>query len=1130
MATFTDPTSPTWPDIYILAETDPVEGGPDGVDNLPHKQLAERSAYLKAELEGVASDVAGHAASISALSATTSAAFGRAYALEMDYNDEGFNFELFSTPDALSFRDFDSIAVDEVTNGDDTLDVANTSLLQEGESYILTNADGRFVQAFDVDKVLTATRLRAKSNFTTSFVPGSGATVRRSTWLISDGSAVVRDADRLYSRVLKALHYWDQGHLVIRRGADGTGTFDVRYRATGTEAWATADRVSVISRLAGTRDETHKIGIGGDIELRIDYAGADASDTDTVHHLVLYTPPRSDTLSAVQQPVNTSPTNEATNVGQTPTLEGSTFRSIYGLSQSGAQFQVARDASFSDILLNTSTDFLASWIAITQSESAADLNALAMQGDGLATVVGNAGAIIATDDGGDTWTAETAAGSANFHCVAQTSTMRIAGGATGTLEQSTFVSPESGWGAWSALTPAGSYANTIRGIAVQGANIVFVGDGGEIQTSNDGGTFFAARTAADSFSGQFNAVAMDGAGKCIAVGAAGTIQTSPDFGLTWVTRSPSSSYAGAFTAVSMDETGNALIVGETGEVQTTNDFGATWTQRTTADTGAFTGTFNAAVLAADENAIIVGAAGEIQTSDDGGITWYQRTAAGAFAGIFGGVDIDGNGDALIVGASGEVQKANRLDTASTSFTVPAGDDMLQTGSIYWWRCRYQDADSNWSPWSGITAFATSAVFDYVVQPSAISPASGATGVSLLPTLTASAFEYVGAAVTHAKSQWRISLSSDFSTIAYNSGESDDLESHTLPGGSELAVDSAYYWQVRYKDSDAKWSGWSVPVGFQSAKKPNAPSITAPTAGATGVLETPTLESSLFSTPAPDTQVAAQWRISATSGDYAAPVWDSGTVGSLTSITVPSGVLSDGETVYYVQVRHQGNELGWSDWSEESSFTTATAFWDPYDAANAGTAREGGYFVGVITQADGDYELIIAPKSSEATLQHKTTNDATSGTESYHDGLSNSTSMNNASHPAAQHCLAGTWGGQSDWYLPARDEFELCYRNLKPTTAANQTGGRPESGNHGENANSNPVGAAYTTSDPARTAALAFQEGGSEALDGTGTWYWTSTQYAPFTGSAWIQICSDGYQNSYTKLISILVRPVRRLKI
>lgn len=41
----------TWDDgVYQLETTDPVEGGADGVDNAPHKNLANRTLWLKAQL------------------------------------------------------------------------------------------------------------------------------------------------------------------------------------------------------------------------------------------------------------------------------------------------------------------------------------------------------------------------------------------------------------------------------------------------------------------------------------------------------------------------------------------------------------------------------------------------------------------------------------------------------------------------------------------------------------------------------------------------------------------------------------------------------------------------------------------------------------------------------------------------------------------------------------------------------------------------------------------------------------------------------------------------------------------------------------------------------------------------
>jgi|LSQX01.1.fsa_nt_gb hypothetical protein len=51
--------NPTWEaGIYEIAETDPVMGGPDGVDNAPHKQLANRTAYLKQQQDSVKAEIA----------------------------------------------------------------------------------------------------------------------------------------------------------------------------------------------------------------------------------------------------------------------------------------------------------------------------------------------------------------------------------------------------------------------------------------------------------------------------------------------------------------------------------------------------------------------------------------------------------------------------------------------------------------------------------------------------------------------------------------------------------------------------------------------------------------------------------------------------------------------------------------------------------------------------------------------------------------------------------------------------------------------------------------------------------------------------------------------------------------
>jgi len=88
----------------------------------------------------------------------------------------------------------------------------------------------------------------------------------------------------------------------------------------------------------------------------------------------------------------------------------------------------------------------------------------------------------------------------------------------------------------------------------------------------------------------------------------------------------------------------------------------------------------------------------------------------------------------------------------------------------------------------------------------------------------------------------------------------------------------------------------------------------------------------------------------------------------------------------------------------------------------GAAYEGGYFAGQISTAGNgvaDFNLVIAPVSTgeSASKQWKTSNTSTAGTSSVIDGPTNSSNMNNASHPAAEFCEGLSIGGYSDWYSP-----------------------------------------------------------------------------------------------------------------
>ncbi|MBS7350090.1 MAG: DUF1566 domain-containing protein, partial [Comamonas sp.] len=148
------------------------------------------------------------------------------------------------------------------------------------------------------------------------------------------------------------------------------------------------------------------------------------------------------------------------------------------------------------------------------------------------------------------------------------------------------------------------------------------------------------------------------------------------------------------------------------------------------------------------------------------------------------------------------------------------------------------------------------------------------------------------------------------------------------------------------------------------------------------------------------------------------------------------------------------------------------------------------------------------------------------------------------YPAAHWARNLNIGGRTDWYIPARDELELCWRNLKPTTTANHvTANRPAAADlnyanngsygdtdnrHGTNNNSSPTGAAYTADVPGQTAATAFRTGGAEAYEFGSPYYWSSSEYS--ATYAWCQYwysSNPGPQHNVGKSSAYRVRAVRR---
>ena len=205
----------------------------------------------------------------------------------------------------------------------------------------------------------------------------------------------------------------------------------------------------------------------------------------------------------------------------------------------------------------------------------------------------------------------------------------------------------------------------------------------------------------------------------------------------------------------------------------------------------------------------------------------------------------------------------------------------------------------------------------------------------------------------------------------------------------------------------------------------------------------------------------------------------------------------------------------------------------------GDAFGGGFYAGQIgVSGVATHYLVIAPLASgEAGKAWKNATSNTPGADSYIDGPQNTADMvadgNSTVYPAAHFCNDLVIGGYSDWYMPARNELEVCYYFLKNVTQNNNIG----SGNKGSNPNAvspEPISTNYTAGNPPQTSVTAFKVGNSEAFD-DGT-YWTSTGAGhtyPGSEEAWYQAFysgSPGVQITYGKTTAFRVRAVRRVAI
>lgn len=352
--------------VYEIERADPLMGGEHGINNLQAHQLGDRTRWLKTRLEAghdasgghslserdVAEDAAipedrlaldyataalrnenaAHAAAVEGIARALHEAEGgpdtpldalyRGLMLSWRYGDERFAFELFS--DGYTFREpVDGSALRECIAGDDSVDIADTSVLAVSEPYVLVDEDGGQAEAITVAAVLTPHRFLSSEPVTIS---RKGGRISRTSWNISAGAALAPQNGMLHSRLLDVCHGFDLARLTIAHEAEAT--FKVERRAKLNEAWQPCECLGVALGADGLRRTRFRMA-GGRMYLRVT-----ALDAVRVRHIALTPAPECRYALRVRTPVASG------------RFRLSRFGALYGAGHAATEILLSRSSDF----------------------------------------------------------------------------------------------------------------------------------------------------------------------------------------------------------------------------------------------------------------------------------------------------------------------------------------------------------------------------------------------------------------------------------------------------------------------------------------------------------------------------------------------------------------------------------------------------------------------------------------------------------------------------------------------------------------------------------------------------------------------------------------------------------------
>ncbi len=196
------------------------------------------------------------------------------------------------------------------------------------------------------------------------------------------------------------------------------------------------------------------------------------------------------------------------------------------------------------------------------------LNAIACSSAASCVAVGDLGSVVTTADGGESWSDQPSGTNSDLLGVTcPTATVCYTVGSRGTILKS--IDAGSRWG----KRESGSDELLSSVSCADPKDCVAVGSLGTALVTDDGG---ASWTPVDpGTTGYLDAVACPGPSRCLAVGEGGTVMRSDDLGATW--SSEDSGVGDELMSVSCSDSDSCLASGSTGTAISTVDGGESWT-------------------------------------------------------------------------------------------------------------------------------------------------------------------------------------------------------------------------------------------------------------------------------------------------------------------------------------------------------------------------------------------------------------------------------------------------------------------------------------------------------------------------------------------------------------------------